>query len=120
MKPREALSDGRVDLSISRILKRWVQDVPPPPDGKLRLFETVAKNKFTQSLSYRSVAVALQELLVEIFSPSIAPTAQPMIYSGDVSRADRSHYYANYADLSVQLLDELSLAMGANYFSVVA
>jgi len=120
MRPREALSDGMVDLYIGRVLKHWARNVPPPADGKARLFETVSKNKFNQTLSYRTVVVALQELLVEILSPSIAPTAQPMIYSRDFNRADHSHFNAECVDRSHYLLDGYSLSLGVNYFLVLA
>lgn len=120
MRPREALSDGMVDLYIGRVLKHWARSVPPPADGKSRLLDSLTNSKRLQPLSYKSVAVAVQELLIEILSPSIAPTAQPMLYSGDVSWVDHSYYNANFEDLSAQLLDELSMAMGACYFAVVA
>ena len=120
MRPREALSDGMVDLYIGRVLKHWARNIPPPADGKSRLLDSLSNSKRLQPLSYRSIAVAVQELLVEILSPSIAPTAQPMIYSGDVSGVDRSHYYTDFENLSAQLHDELSLAMGVGYFAVIA
>ena len=120
MRPREALSDGMVDLYIGRVLKHWARNIPPPADGKSRLLDSLSNSKRLQPLSYRSVAVAVQELLVEILSPSIAPTAQPMLYSRDVSGVDRSHYYADFGDQSAQLHDELSMAMGAGYFAVIA
>jgi hypothetical protein len=120
MRPREALSDGMVDLYIGRVLKHWARNVPPPSDGKSRLLDSLSNSNRLQPLSYRSVAVAVQELLVELLSPSSAPTAQPIIYSDDVSRVDRPYYHAEFEDLSAQLLDELSMAMGANYFAVIA
>jgi hypothetical protein len=43
-----------------------------------------------------------------------------MLYSGDVSRVNPPYYYTEFEDLSAQLLDELSMAMGANYFAVLA
>ena len=120
MRPREALSDGMVDLYIGRVLKHWARNVPPPADGKSRLLDSLSNSKRLLPLSYKSVAIAVQGLLVEILSPSIAPTAQPMLYSGDVSRVDHSHYYADFEDPSAQLLDELSMSMGACYFAVLA
>ena len=90
MRPREALSDGMVDLYIGRVLKHWARNVPPPADGKSRLLDSLSNSKRLLPLSYKSVAIAVQELLVEILSPSIAPTAQPMIYSRDFNRADRA------------------------------
>lgn len=83
MRPREALSDGMVDLYIGRVLKHWARSVPPPADGKSRLLDSLTNSKRLQPLSYKSVAVAVQELLIEILSPSIAPTAQPMLYLAD-------------------------------------
>ncbi len=120
MSPREVLSDGMVDLYIGRVLKHWARNIPPPADGKARLLDSLSDSQRLQPLSYKSFAVAVQELLVEILSPSIAPTAQPMLYSDDVSRADRSHYYVEFEDPSAQLLGELSMSLGANYFAVVA
>ena len=120
MRPREVFSDGMVDLYIGRVLKHWARNVPPPADGKSQLLDSLSNSKRLQPLSYKSVAIAVQELLVEILSPSIAPTAQPMLYSRDVNQMDRSHYYADFEDRSAQLLDELSMSMGACYFAVVA
>jgi len=120
MRPHEVLSDGMVDLYIGRVLKHWARNVPPPADGKSRLLDSLSNTKRLQPLSYKSIAVAVQELLVELLSPSIAPTAQPMLYSRDVSRVDRPHYYIDFEDPSAQLLDELSMAMGASFIAVIA
>ncbi len=120
MRPREVLSDGMVDLYIGRVLKHWARNVPPPADGKSRLLDLLSNSKRLQPLSYRSVAVAVQELLVEILSPSIAPVARPMIYSRYVNRTDHSHYNAEYVDRSLYPLDGYSLSLGGSYFLVVA
>ena len=120
MRSHDVFSDNMVDLYISRVLKHWVQDVPLPSDGRAELLNAASNENFPSGLTFKSLLVVFQQVLIEFLTSSIAPTAQPMIYSIDVSGADYSRYYAEYVDQSSQFHDELSFSMGAGFLALVA
>jgi hypothetical protein len=120
MRSPDATSGDPVDRYIGVVFRNWVRSVPPPANGRARLFETLREKPWDRAVVKMSLLLLLRTVTFDILSPPIAPAVQPVLYSGGKNGPDPLLLLDQSTKLAAQMMCQVSCSLGAGVFSIIA